>query len=227
VKACRAGFAGCVLVSVLLAALVFGIGCSKQQEVPPDASKAEMMKTEEAVAKPAAEEEKVAEEPVAKAAATDTTAKKIDAHDVVAVITMEKGGEIVIEFYPDDAPKTVDNFITLTNKGFYNGLNFHRVIADFVAQGGCPKGDGTGDAGYNIPAEFNKRKHETGTVAMARSQDPNSASCQFYICLAPQQHLDNKYTVFGQTIKGMDVVKGINIGDVMKSVRIAPKSDYK
>ena len=216
-----------VCVLALLAVFALGPGCSKQQEAPPDASRAEMMSTEEAVEKPAAKEEKVSEEPVAKAAATDTSAKKLDPHDVVAVITMEKGGEIVIEFYPDDAPKTVDNFITLTNKGFYNGLKFHRVIAGFVAQGGCPKGDGTGDAGYNIPAEFNKRKHETGTVAMARSQDPNSASCQFYICLGPQPHLDNQYTVFGQTISGMDVVRGIKIGDVMKSVRIAPKSDYK
>jgi peptidylprolyl isomerase/peptidyl-prolyl cis-trans isomerase B (cyclophilin B) len=133
----------------------------------------------------------------------------------------------VFEFYPDDAPKTVDSFITLTNKGFYNGLTFHRVVAGFVVQGGDPLGNGSGDAGYNLPAEFNEQKHLTGTVAMARSSDPNSASCQFYICLAPQPSLDGKYTVFGQTIQGMDVVKGIKIGDVMETVRILPKSEYK
>lgn len=226
-KEVRFRFAGHILVALLLIVLVSGVNCSKQQEVPPEVSRGEMKKVEGSVAKPTAEEEKVTEEPVAKAAATDKTAKKIDPHDVVGVITMEKGGEIVIEFYPDDAPKTVDNFITLTNKGFYNGLTFHRVVAGFVAQGGCPRGDGTGDAGYKLQAEFNKRKHETGTVAMARSQDPNSASCQFYICLAPQPHLDNQYTVFGQTIKGMDVVKKIQIGDAMKSVRIAPKAEHK
>jgi len=167
------------------------------------------------------------EKPAAEPVTTDTSAGKLDPHDVVAVISMAKGGEIVIEFYPDDAPKTVENFIKLTNKGFYNGLTFHRVVPRFVVQGGCPLGNGTGDAGYNIPAEFNKRKHVTGTVAMARAADPNSASCQFYICLEPQPSLDGKYTVFGQTIKGMDVVKGIKIGDVMKSVRIAPKSEHK
>jgi peptidylprolyl isomerase/peptidyl-prolyl cis-trans isomerase B (cyclophilin B) len=209
----------------MLVVLVSGMGCSKQKEVPPEASKADMNKTEEPATKPA-EEVKVSEEPVAKSAAVETV-KKTDPHDVVAVITMEKGGEIVFEFYPDDAPKTVDNFVTLTNKGFYDGLTFHRVVPGFVVQAGCPKGDGSGGPGYKIPAEFNKRKHLEGTVAMARSQDPNSAGSQFYICLGPQQHLDGKYTVFGQTVKGMDVVKGIQIGDVMKSVRIAPKSDHK
>lgn len=210
-------------VSVVLIMLVSVVGCSKQQEVPPELEGSDMKKSEEHVAEPAAEEEK----PAAKAAAVDTTAKEIDPHDVVGVITLEKGGEIVIEFYPDDAPKTVDNFIKLANKGFYNGLKFHRVIKGFMAQGGCPLGNGTGGAGYNIPAEFNKRKHIAGTVAMARSADPNSASSQFYICFEPQPHLDGEYTVFGQTIKGMDVVNGIEIGDVMKSVRIAPKSEYK
>jgi peptidyl-prolyl cis-trans isomerase B (cyclophilin B) len=202
-------------------ALIFAVGCSKKTEVPPETEKTEAKEAEGSAAEVTGEET-MTEEP-AKAAATDTTAKKIDPHDVVAVITMAKGGEIVIEFYPDDAPKTVDNFIKLANKGFYNGLTFHRVEPGFVVQGGDPKGNGTGDAGYNIPAEFNKRKHLTGTVAMARASDPNSASCQFYICLNPAPHLDGQYTVFGQTIKGMDVVNGIAKGDVMKSVRIVPK----
>src|SRR4026207_2476943 len=91
------------------------------------------------------------------------------------VITLDNGNEIRLEFYPADAPKTVENFVTLAKKGFYNNLTFHRVVPDFVVQGGCPKGNGTGGPGYTIPAEFNKQKHLRGTVAMARSQDPNSA----------------------------------------------------
>ena len=102
-----------------------------------------------------------------------------------AVITMEKGGEIQIELYPKDAPKTVESFITLAKKGFYDGLTFHRVVPGFVAQGGDPKGDGTGGPGYQLKAEFNQRKHLRGTLAMARSQSPDSAGSQFYICFAP------------------------------------------
>jgi peptidyl-prolyl cis-trans isomerase B (cyclophilin B) len=137
-----------------------------------------------------------------------------------AVITMEKGGEIQIELYPEDAPKTVESFVTLSKKGFYDGLAFHRVVPGFVAQGGDPKGDGTGGPGYTLKAEFNKRKHVRGTVAMARSQSPDSAGSQFYICFAPAPHLDNNYTIFGQVTSGMDVVDRIKAGDKMKSVRI-------
>jgi peptidylprolyl isomerase/peptidyl-prolyl cis-trans isomerase B (cyclophilin B) len=138
----------------------------------------------------------------------------------IGIITMKNSGKIYIKFFPDDAPNTVKNFIMLSRLKFYDGLIFHRVIKGFVAQGGDPLGTGYGDAGYNIKAEFNNRPHLTGTLAMARSQDPNSASSQFYICLAPQPGLDTKYTVFGQVIKGMKVVENIKKGDVMKSVRI-------
>ena len=137
-----------------------------------------------------------------------------------AVITMDKGGEITIEFFPADAPKTVENFVTLTKKGFYDGLAFHRVVPGFVAQGGDPKGNGMGGPGYTVKAEFNKQKHVRGAVAMARSQDPDSAGSQFYICFQPQPSLDGQYTVFGIVTKGMDVVDRIKVGDRMKSVRI-------
>ena len=137
-----------------------------------------------------------------------------------AVITMEKGGDIVIEFYPADAPKTVDNFVKLAKKGFYNGVTFHRREEGFVIQGGDPKGNGTGGPGYTIPAEFNKQKHVRGAVAMARTQDPNSAGSQFYICLAPANFLDGQYTVFGIVTKGMDVVDKVKVGDKMKTVKI-------
>jgi peptidyl-prolyl cis-trans isomerase B (cyclophilin B) len=137
-----------------------------------------------------------------------------------ARITLENGNTIDIAFYPEDAPKTVANFVTLAKKGFYNGLTFHRVVPDFVVQGGCPKGDGTGGPGYTIPAEFNAKKHLRGTVAMARSQHPDSAGSQFYICFKPAPFLDGQYTVFGRVVKGMEVVDRIAVGDRMKSVKI-------
>jgi peptidyl-prolyl cis-trans isomerase B (cyclophilin B) len=137
-----------------------------------------------------------------------------------ATITLEKGGEIRLEFYPGDAPKTVENFVTLAKKGFYNGLNFHRVVPDFVVQGGCPKGNGTGGPGYQIKAEFNKQKHVRGTLAMARSQDPDSAGSQFYICYGATPHLDGQYTVFGRVVSGMEHVDRIKQGDKMTSVTI-------
>jgi cyclophilin family peptidyl-prolyl cis-trans isomerase len=137
-----------------------------------------------------------------------------------AVITMGKGGEIIIEFFPEDAPKTVANFVTLTKKGFYNGLTFHRVEPNFVVQGGDPKGNGSGGPGYTIKAEFNKQKHVRGVLAMARSQSPDSAGSQFYITLAPAHFLDGQYTVFGKVTSGMEIVDKIRVGDKMKTVKI-------
>jgi peptidyl-prolyl cis-trans isomerase B (cyclophilin B) len=136
------------------------------------------------------------------------------------VITLDNGNEIRLEFYPADAPKTVDNFVTLAKKGFYNNLTFHRVVPDFVVQGGCPKGDGTGGPGYTVPAEFNKQKHLRGSLAMARSQHPDSAGSQFYICYGATPHLDGNYTVFGKVTSGMEHVDRIKQGDRMKSVAI-------
>jgi peptidyl-prolyl cis-trans isomerase B (cyclophilin B) len=137
-----------------------------------------------------------------------------------AVITLDNGKQIRIEFFPQDAPKTVENFVTLAKKGFYNGLSFHRVVADFVVQGGCPKGDGTGGPGYQIKSEFNKQKHLRGSVAMARSQHPDSAGSQFYITYGATPHLDNNYTVFGKVVDGMEHVDRIKQGDRMTSVAI-------
>ena len=137
-----------------------------------------------------------------------------------AVITLDNGNAIRIEFFPEDAPKTVENFVTLAKKRFYDGLTFHRVEPGFVVQGGDPKGDGTGGPGYKIKAEFNKQPHVRGAVAMACSNDPDSAGSQFYITLGPANFLDGKYTVFGKVISGMDVVDKIKKGDKMKSVKI-------
>jgi peptidyl-prolyl cis-trans isomerase B (cyclophilin B) len=146
--------------------------------------------------------------------------KETTAVKQTAVITLGNGKQIRIEFFPDDAPKTVENFVTLAKKGFYNGLSFHRVVPDFVVQGGCPKGDGTGGPGYQIKAEFNKQKHVRGSVAMARSQHPDSAGSQFYITYGATPHLDNNYTVFGKVVSGMEEVDTIKQGDRMTSVTI-------
>ena len=137
-----------------------------------------------------------------------------------AVITLGNGKQIRIEFFPEDAPKTVENFVTLARKGFFNGLTFHRVVPDFVVQGGCPKGDGTGGPGYQVKAEFNKQKHVRGSVAMARSQHPDSAGSQFYITYGATPHLDNNYTVFGKVVAGMEEVDRIKQGDRMTTVAI-------
>lgn len=138
----------------------------------------------------------------------------------VAVLELEKGGTIKMDLFPDVAPKHVSNFVTLIGKGFYDGLNFHRVVPGFVAQGGCPEGTGMGGPGYHVPAEFSEKPHLTGTLAMARSADPDSAGSQFYICLAPQPGLDRQYTVFGQVTEGMDLVHGIKVGDKIKKVTV-------
>lgn len=139
-----------------------------------------------------------------------------------AVIETEKGN-IFIQFFPKDAPQTVASFVKLSRDGFYNGLTFHRVEPGFVVQGGDPTGTGMGGPGYTLPAEFNQHKHVRGTVAMARTQDPNSAGSQFYICLGPAPFLDGQYTVFGEVTKGMENVDKIAKGDRMLKIRIEPK----
>ncbi len=131
-------------------------------------------------------------------------------------------GSIMIELYPDVAPNTVANFKALIGQGFYDGLSFHRVIAGFVAQGGDPKGDGTGGPGYQVKAEFNDKHHLRGTLSMARSANPDSAGSQFYICYDALPHLDGQYTVFGQVIEGMDIVDQIKVGTIMEKLTVLP-----
>jgi cyclophilin family peptidyl-prolyl cis-trans isomerase len=136
-------------------------------------------------------------------------------------------GQIVAELYPQDAPQTVNNFVFLARAGFYNGLTFHRVEPDFVIQGGDPQGDGTGGPGYTIPAEI-KRKHTDGALAMARRGDDvnpkrDSSGSQFYITIGAQAGLDDQYTVFGQVVQGLDVVRKIAKGDLIQSITITEK----
>lgn len=158
----------------------------------------------------------------------------------VAVIKTSKG-DVRVKLAGLDAPIHVGNFVELARKGFYDNLKFHRFVAGFVIQGGCPNtrdltpeevvakagnpfaGLGTGGPGYTIKEEFStnpNNKHEDGALAMARSQDPNSAGSQFYLCLGPQHMLDSGYTVFGQTVDGLDVVGQLRVGDVIENIEI-------
>ena len=135
-------------------------------------------------------------------------------------LSLEKGGDVVLDLFPDVAPQHCASFLHLIEEGFYNGLTFHRVVPGFVVQGGCPRGDGTGGPGWQLEAEFNDRPHLSGTLAMARSSDPDSAGSQFYICLAPQPGLDREYTVFGQVSDGFEEVQKIEKGDIIKEIKV-------
>ncbi len=127
-------------------------------------------------------------------------------------------GDIVFKFYPNEAPNTVTRISQLISEGFYDGLTFHRVVPNFVVQGGDPQGTGTGGSGQKLKAEFNDIQHVRGTVAMARAQDINSADSQFYIALSTLPHLDGQYTVFGQVVEGLELLDKITVGDKMLSV---------
>src|SRR5882762_3079993 len=155
------------------------------------------------------------EEPKPGKSETREEKTNVSKNEVAVIKTTE--GEMVVEFWPDVAPKTVENFKALAKKGFYDGTCFHRVIKDFMIQGGDPKTKdltqesswGTGDPGYKIKAEFNDRPHVRGVLSMARSQDPDSAGSQFFICHGNPRFLDRQYTAFGKLIKGDDVLEKI------------------
>ncbi len=130
-------------------------------------------------------------------------------------------GTIKIELYADKTPKTVENFETLTGKGYYNGLKFHRVIADFMIQGGCPQGTGTGGPGYQFEDEFHPElRHDGPGVLSMANAGPNTNGSQFFITHVACPHLDNKHSVFGKVIEGLDVVNTIQQGDEMTTVTI-------
>ncbi|SET52182.1 peptidyl-prolyl cis-trans isomerase B (cyclophilin B) [Natronincola peptidivorans] len=141
--------------------------------------------------------------------------ENVEVENPLVTIEMEDGGTIEIELYPDTAPNTVNNFISLIGDGYYDGLIFHRVIPGFMIQGGDPDGNGTGDPGYAIEGEFssngfeNNLLHERGVISMARSMDPNSAGSQFFIMVSESPHLDGDYAAFGRVINGMEVVDRI------------------
>ncbi len=191
-----------ILLTILLATVVPAIGCAKEPE-----SSTPTPSTKKYTAPPKM--------------IIDVNKK------YTATIETDKG-DIVLELFAQDAPKTVNNFVFLAREGFYNGTIFHRVIPGFMAQGGDPTGTGTGGPGYTFEDEFSQRRHGTGALSMANS-GPNTNGCQFFITYAPQPHLDGKHTVFGQVTKGMDVLNRLTTGnpvtpltkaDVIKKITI-------
>lgn len=217
-----------IMLAVITALMVLALsGCAAE---PADTDAGAGTPPAESQSTPAGQDEPAAvyeEDPMLHVSTTEVTGT-----ERATMVTSK--GTIVLEFFADDAPNHVASFIELIESGFYDGIKFHRVIPGFVAQGGDPitrdltpeqvvaggGGIGTGGPGWNQKAEFNARKHETGTLAMARSQHPDSAGSQFYICLAPQPSLDGQYTVFGQVVEGMDVVQALTVGDTIESVTI-------
>ena len=147
----------------------------------------------------------------------------------IVTITMDDDSQIILELYPEVAPESVKNFISLVEKGFYNGLTFHRIIPGFMIQGGCPEGTGTGGPGYRIKGEFaqngvkNDLKHTRGVLSMARSMMPDSAGSQFFIMHADSPHLDGQYAAFGKVTEGMDTVDYIaNVGTDFSDRPVVP-----
>lgn len=149
----------------------------------------------------------------------------------VVTIEMEDGGKMIAELYPEIAPNAVNNFISLIQSGFYDGLIFHRVIPGFMIQGGCPDGNGMGGPGYSIKGEFksngvqNDLRHERGVLSMARSEDRNSAGSQFFVMVAESPHLDGNYAAFGKITEGMDVADAIVAQPTSRGDR--PKADQR
>ncbi len=151
--------------------------------------------------------------------------KPMETNQKEVAVLKTSDGEMVVEFWSDVAPKTVENFKKLAKEGFYDGTAFHRIIKGFMIQGGDPNTKdlnkessyGTGGPGYKIPAEFNDRPHVRGVLSMARSSDPNSAGSQFFVCLGTASSLDHQYTAFGKVIKGLDVLDKIGSTQVTRS----------
>lgn len=196
-----------VLVTLLMTSLVL-VGCGN--------SKSNTNKTEEKDTTSSSEN-------------SDTNSSEVNKSLPLATITVDGYGVIEAELYPEIAPNTVNNFIDLSNKGFYNNLKFHRIIKGFMIQGGDPKGDGTGGPGYSIEGEFtsngfaNSLKHTKGVLSMARAEDPNSAGSQFFIMTNEASNLDGKYAAFGKVISGLDVLEKIE--NVKTNSNDKPKED--
>src|SRR6266581_8399990 len=206
------------LFSIMLGLTVgFVTGCSQPSSPENPAATTSSTAEKAKESKPATAAEKPAET-AAKPAPTGKEASAMSTNEVAVIKTA--AGDMVIEFWPDVATNTVENFKKLAKKGFYDGTAFHRIVKGFMIQGGDPltrdpKAEaswGTGGPGYSIKAEFSERSHCRGTISMARSQDPDSAGSQFFICLGDAKFLDRQYTAFGQLIRGDDVLG--KLGDV-------------
>jgi len=184
-------------IFILSIALVFFlIGCGKKEEVQTQKTQEQPEQVAKSETGTEKEAKPISQEPLVR-----------DKNPIVVIETSY--GPIELELFWKETPKTAENLLKLTLSGFYNGLTFHRIIPNFVVQGGDPVGNGSGGPGYSIPFEKADTKHLRGSLGMARSQDPNSAGSQFYICLKPLPDLDGRYVVFGKVISGMDVVDKI------------------
>ena len=191
-----------LILSVLLVFFLFGCGKKEEAQTKKAEEQPEQVTEAEEETKP------ISQEPIVR-----------EKNPIVVIET--DFGTIELELFWDKTPKTAENLLRLVISEFYDGLTFHRIIPNFVIQGGCPVGNGTGGPGYTIDFEQADTKHLKGSLAMARSQDPNSAGSQFYICLQALPQLDGKYVVFGKVIKGMDVVD--KIAQVPTDPRDMPK----
>lgn len=211
------------LLTFTILAVIAACGQSQQPKVAAPSNQVQ----QPTAAQPKADDRPLAKVPAAQRANTWKSAPPMTIDpkkNYVATLTTSKG-IIVVALDASAAPQTVNNFVFLANQGFYDGLTFHRVVPDFVIQGGDPLGTGTGGPGYTVPAEI-KLPHIEGAIAMARlgdQQNPQRASSgsQFYITLAPTPNLDGAYTAFGHVTSGMDVVKKIQIGDVIQKIVIS------
>jgi peptidyl-prolyl cis-trans isomerase B (cyclophilin B) len=197
-----------MLAAVFLVTWAVGVGYSADEPAKPETPKKDAPKEDTPKDKDKDKEGKTVAEPLPQ-------------------VTLETSkGKIVIEMAEDDAPNTVANFINLAEKGFYNGLKFHRVIPNFMIQGGDPKGTGMGGPGYTIADEFSpKLKHTRGVISMANA-GPNTGGSQFFITHVPCPHLDGKHAVFGKVTSGMDVVDAIKMGDTITKVTVDKKRNH-
>ena len=152
---------------------------------------------------------------------------EIDTEKIYRVTITTDRGQIVADLDPQLAPNSVNHFVQLSRAGFYDGLTFHRVIKDFMIQGGCPQGTGTGGPGYTIKAEFNSKIHEAGVLSMARTSDPNSAGSQFFICFDRAPHLDRQYTAFGKTADAESLATVKKIEGIPTGAGDRPKQEIK
>ena len=203
-----------LIVSCLILALGL-CACEEEDKTQTSGEKVTSTATSNTTTKPNSDKESGDEIDMAKFGDLDRYKDVTD--NPIVTIEMEDGGKILVELYPQIAPNSVENFVSLINNKFYDGLIFHRVIPGFMAQGGCPLGNGTGGPGYSIPGEFkengfeNSLSHDVGVISMARSKDPDSAGSQFFIVTDEnaKESLDEKYAPFGKVIEGMDEVMKI------------------
>jgi len=228
-----------IALIVLLGAMYALNSASTRPKPPPDVEYegrlAHMNETampedegiEAALEEEASDETSPEEETAAQEAPTvsDQEQTLIDQAEGSVVKLETEKGDIYLDLYDDKTPVTVGSFLELIGRGYYDGLEFHRVIPNFMIQGGCPRGDGTGGPGFTIPDEADKGlKHVRGSLSMAKTAAPNTGGSQFFVCHAPQPHLNGVHTVFGECIEGMDVVDNIAKGDKISKAVVLKKS---